>query len=413
MSEKQIKLLEWLKKLELYAQNENLPMRLADSIRDLQKQVVEENADWHQLCINADNLLQSIGEKIRKQQVSQEIVTDFDAAIPVEEVRKKISEALERGHNENNASISSALYGSNAPIKYCYQQIDEIVGNKETVHKICKGDYFLNLFNNVKQNYEQNITHTLNNFATSISNNCMRMIENIRSICKSISGYKLGVGEEKFYIKYNERKEGWDNQLRYNIANADLGAHVIMDFAQATLEKIRKITPKYEKKKKVYLALPCIVMLIGLLIVGAFSLVQSAKNDDSGNEITIKRGETEITVDVSGLSSSINGGVTSNIKIVIIIIAVYAVYAAAVLIIYHNKLLSDYGECLRRESELFEKENRLDCYVKFGKIVADYEKYYLDVVNEIFEGTTLDYYSAKQQNEYEQFCNELNSIQKM
>lgn len=412
MDYKQEKLLEWLKRLELYAQNENLPMRLVDSIRDLQKQVVAENADWHQLCINAENLLQSIGNKLKKQQTSQAIVTDCDVTIPIEEVRKKISEVLERGHHENAAAISNALYGSHAPIKECYRQINEIAGKRKTLRKIGNGNYFLKLFQKIKQSYEENIRRNFNDLATSVSNSCMRMMETIRSICKSINGYKLGFGEEEFYIKYSERKEGWDNQLRYNIANADLGAHVIMDFAQETLEKIRQITNKYKKEKNIRLAVP-LAILVCIVLVSVFLSTNKATEDRSERTET-----TAVTIEMldsvsNMVSNKTDNAVSRMLVIIFVLIAAYFVYAIIIVISFNTKRIAAQGECLRRESELFEKENRMDCHGEFEKIVDEYEQYYSDVLNEIFEKTTLNRYSEKQQNEYEQFCNELNSIQKM
>lgn len=428
MNDKQKRLLEWLKKLELFAQNENLPMRLIDSIRDLREQAAVENTDWYQLYINADNLFQSIGHKVQKQQTSQEITTDYEV-ISVDEVKKKISEILTRGRNENAASISDALYGSRVPIKECYRQINEIASNRRTLTKIGNGNYFLNLFQKIKQSYERNIRQIFNDFATSVSNNCMRMIENIRSICKGIDGYKLGFGEEEFYVKYNERKEGWDSQLRYNIENADLGSHVIMDFAQETLEKMRQTASKYKKKRNFQLGLSCLILLIGIVLVGGFSLANKymeGRNKQIETEAAqsvssnIVSDIESVMVTVSDLES-VKGSVTSkksNIKIlyaliVIVIIALCFIYTVVVMIFYHNKIISAFGECLQRESELFEKENRLDFHVEFEEIVSEYEQYYINAINGIFEGSTLEHYVAKKQSEYDQLRNEWDIIQRM
>lgn len=432
MNDKQKKILEWLKKLEQFVLNEKLPMRLIDSIREQQEQAATENPDFYKLYIDADNLLQSIGQKVQKE-TSQEITIDDDI-ITVDEVKKKITETVTRGHSENVASISNALYGSRAPIQECYRQINEIANNQKVLKKIGNGNYFFYLFQKIKQSYEKNISRNFNDFAESVCNNCNHMIENIRSICKSIDGYKLGFGEEEFYIKYNERKEGWDNQLRYNIVNADLGAHIIMDFAQEILERMQPIIQKFKKKRNFCIVLPFLILFIGIALVGGFSLankymeykntqtnIENAQtNNDSEDEIKIQSEKSTITIEVPDFSLDTSSQflmtkdtIKPILVAVIVILVLYVFYALALIIIYQNKITSACGEYLQKEFALFEKENRMDFYGEFEQIVTEYEQYYLDVLNEIFEGTTLDCYTAKKQSEYDRLCEEWNNIQRM
>ena len=260
------------------------------------------------------------------------------------------------------------------------------------------------------------------------------MIENIKSTCKSIDGYKMGFGEEEFYIKYTERKEGWDNQLRYNVVNADLGSHIIMDFAQETQKKMQPIIKKYKKKRNFCIVLPWLILFISIVLVSGFSLanrymeyrstqtnIENAQtNNNSGNEVQIQSEKNTITIDVPDISlnaSSQSLMTKETVKIVlaaiIIVLVLYLIYILVLIKMYHNKMISDCGECLQKEFALFEKENRMDFYGEFEQIVTEYEQHYLEVLNEIFEGTALKCYTAKEQSEYDQLYKEWSNIQRM
>lgn len=246
MNVKQTKLLEWFDKLERFAGKENLPLRLMDSIGDLKEQAAEENPDWYGLYENIEDLLHSIGLKVEKS--FPEDITANGEPVSTDEFRQKITEIMEQGHQENLSSINMAVHGNYAVAKECYRKMKEITSDKSALKKIGDGNYFLHFFENIKHNYEQNVTRGFNDFVESVSNNCTRMIERISSMSKSIDGYKLGLGAQEFYVKYSERKESWDSQLLHRVESAGLGSNVIMDFAQESLGKIQGIIQDYQKK---------------------------------------------------------------------------------------------------------------------------------------------------------------------
>lgn len=421
MNVKQTKLLEWFDKLEQFARNENLPLRLMDSISDLKEQAAGENPDWYGLYENIEDLLHSIGQKVQKD-LPEDIIANDDL-VSAEEVRQKISEVIERGHQENLASVNIAVHGNHAAVKECYRKMGEIAGDKTALKKIGDGNYFLQFFQNVKQNYEQNAGRGFRDFAESVSNNCTHTIEHIKSMCKSIDGYKLGLGEQEFYIKYNERKEGWDNQLLHSLESADLGSDNIMDFAKKTLEKIQEIIHSYQKKRNQYIFFPLLLVLLCAVLAGGFFLV--SRHIDSKNAQTAQANtETAPTNVTNNIVNTISepldkaseiarlGVIKTVLYIIAIVLAIYAAYIIFLFITFHRKSLSACGECLQKECALFEKENRLDIHSELEEILTEYEKHYSDVLNDIF-GSTMLGSIVQETSGYKRLLQEWNTIQRM
>lgn len=343
--------------------------------------------------------------------------------------KKKITEIIKRGHNENLVSISMVLQRIHAPIKECYRQMKEITTDEDALKKINDGNYFLHFFQEIKQNYEKNISNSLNDFSESIHNNCTHMIEKIKSILNSINGYKMGFGEEEFYIKYSERKEGWNKQLQYKIETADLGRTLIMDFAQDTLRKIQEITQNYKKKRKFHIVLPLLILLICALVAGGLKYMDfqnaqaSTETVETNSENNAQTNSDEFAPILQNVISNTTKGATDaasvllNKVIIVFVFAVllaYAVYIVLMIRIYHKKILSACGECLQKECALFEKENRLNMNIEneLEEILTEYEQHNLEALNEIFKGTTLDYVKTGY-TEYTELFEEWETIQRM
>lgn len=428
MNNKQMKMLEWLKKVKKFSQNEKFPMRLIDSINDLEEQLSKKNPDWFELYENTTSLLQSIENRVHKDSSTVIELSDYET-VSSDEVQKKITEIIKRGHNENLVSISMVLQRIHAPIKECYRQMKEITTDEDALKKINDGNYFLHFFQEIKQNYEKNISNSLNDFSESIHNNCTHMIEKIKSILNSINGYKMGFGEEEFYIKYSERKEGWNKQLQYKIETADLGRTLIMDFAQDTLRKIQEITQNYKKKRKFHIVLPLLILLICALVAGGLKYMDfqnaqaSTETVETNSENNAQTNSDEFAPILQNVISNTTKGATDaasvllNKVIIVFVFAVllaYAVYIVLMIRIYHKKILSACGECLQKECALFEKENRLNMNIEneLEEILTEYEQHNLEALNEIFKGTTLDYVKTGY-TEYTELFEEWETIQRM
>lgn len=428
MNNKQMKMLEWLKKVKKFSQNEKFPMRLIDSINDLEEQLSKKNPNWFELYENTTSLLQSIENRVHKDSSTVIELSDYET-VSSDEVQKKITEIIKRGHNENLVSISMVLQRIHAPIKECYRQMKEITTDEDALKKINDGNYFLHFFQEIKQNYEKNISNSLNDFSESIHNNCTHMIEKIKSILNSINGYKMGFGEEEFYIKYSERKEGWNKQLQYKIETADLGRTLIMDFAQDTLRKIQEITQNYKKKRKFHIVLPLLILLICALVAGGLKYMDfqnaqaSTETVETNSENNAQTNSDEFAPILQNVISNTTKGATDaasvllNKVIIVFVFAVllaYAVYIVLMIRIYHKKILSACGECLQKECALFEKENRLNMNIEneLEEILTEYEQHNLEALNEIFKGTTLDYVKTGY-TEYTELFEEWETIQRM
>lgn len=402
INERQSKAKIWIENLWHYAEEKNMPMRILDEVEECRERLSSVEIDWDAMDTTVGELLESIEEKeypvtTKKEQFKQEI-----SAADVEAQVKKMAQ---RCHADNITSLESMEEQKNIVIKKNCEQIMEISYTKAHLEELKNEDLYLQFFQNRKMVYEKDVSEMIRDMLQSISGNYNHMLNHMRSMFQSIGGYKNGMGNEKFYQEYEERRTGIDAKVRGEAESADIGGEDIISFGQKTGQTIKNIVNKLVWKRKILAWLPLIILLCifaGNAIIKqeqSKAVVESSANADEDNaeirEEVLKIGVKVLEKVTSKLIKSVINFVLSLllsigavlIFIILLVIVIYVFYLKALKAWCDQQICKSCGEFLKTELSQFTQNNifssKLDAVME--NAVNVYEQQYMIVLSNLFQ----------------------------
>ncbi len=413
--ERQRETAEWFDELERYAGEKKFPMRIMDELEECRGLALSGDAEWNEVSCRVEELLESIEEK-NTPVVMQE---KAENEISVEDIKMQLEKIARRCHAENSASVDSMGERKNTVIKKMYGQLSEISHTKSHLEELKNEELYLQFFSQCKTTYERDTMETIRELLQSISNNYGYMLNHMRSMFQSIGGYKKGIGNEKFYLEYEASKSGIDQRILGEAQTADVGGNDIISFGQKTKEVIKGMVKKLERKRKLLAWVPLIILLC-LLMVGV--VVRQGQNrqeterieeTNENNSAVIKDVAQELGKKVikeasPGIVKSIAGYIRTMLVslgaflalVLLVIVLLYIAYLKILKQWCNHQICKRCGEYLKTELSRFEQENEMALKLNTVMMNAadEYERRYMEVLNQLFAGT--DYEKQEQrQNE--------------
>lgn len=411
MNEKQMKALECLNRIEQYAKEQRLATRILDSIDECKNRITVEDPKWNEVNFEVENILKSIESKTSPVTV---YVDKDKNEISIQAIKEQISKMAGRCHAENEASIGMMEERKNSVLKKAYSEIQEISYTKAHFKELENEEFYLEFFKKAKGNYESNAFQMIRKMLEDISNNYNHMLEHMKSMFQSIGGYKSGIGNEKFYYEYTEKKEGLDKKIQSEAQSSEIGGSDIVSFGQRTKDAIKDIKKKLSRKTKLLMWAPVLLVLALLLILFSVKTISyinqnraviesevtkdnsEAENGSEEKESSKKLDFVQEIKDVKKYLADMNAEPRIPMKWILIIAAVivvfYAVYIISLKLWCNKQIRKRAGEYLKTETIQFEQDNTL--LHKLEEVIKnsaeEYEQQYLSVLNQIFLGTNYD-----------------------
>lgn len=425
MNEKQVKALECLNKIEQYAKEQRLATRILDSIDECKNRITVEDPKWNEVNFEVENILKSIESKTSPVTV---YVDKDKNEISIQAIKEQVSKMAGRCHAENEASIGMMEERKNAVLKKAYSEIQEISYTKAHLKELENEEFYLEFFKKAKINYESNAFQMIREMLEDISNNYNHMLEHMKSMFQSIGGYKSGIGNEKFYYEYTEKKEGLDKKIQSEAQSSEIGGSDIVSFGQRTKDTIKDIKKKLNRKTKVLMWAPVLLVLALLLILFSVKTISYINQNRAviESEVTKDNSETENDSEEKESSEELKSAlkkfekVTSKyfkdmdtepripmkwiLIIAAVIIVLYAVYIIILKLWCNEQIRKRTGEYLKTETIQFEQNNALlpGLEEAIKNSVEEYEQKYLFILNQIFSGANYDF-DCTENKEADQF----------
>lgn len=394
MDIKQKDMLAWLGELEKYARDKQLPIRILDGIEDCKNKTSAKSPDWQEISLRVEELLNSIGQK-----TAPAIVQDNNEnQISVQAIENQIQKMAQRCQTENRASVGNITERKNLVVKKVYEDLQEITHTKAHLEELKDQNAYLHFYEKQRMEYERATFSLLRELLHDVSGNYNYMVEHLRSIFQSIGGYKLGVGNEKFYNEFETQKEGLDNKLQNEVTSREVGGSAITDFAQKTEKRIKKTVSKFVRIRKFLAWVPVIVLLLALTT----SFV--VKQNNQQNTTEEKQEQSSWVSDLTSWASDFikekmdQGGSSSEtefsvlIFIVLIVIVLYFAYISILKSWCNRRICTVCGEYLQVELEAFRRSDSIMPMLNeaVNSSVMEYEQEYSMVLHQIFLGSEFD-----------------------
>lgn len=413
MNQKRRETIAWLKAIEQFSNEQNMPMRIMDNIKECIELVESKEPDWEMLNDNIEGILESIAGKTGGEMSEKVLSQKGDGSVSAGEVKAYVMQMIERGHDEDVRSVEGIAGQQENLIRECYRKICEISTVKAHLEEMDNRSTYCHFFETIKSQYEQDYVGLGKALIEDVGNNCANMMEHIRSMFQNVGGRKIGLGNKEFYVFYDEKKDGIDGKFLHEVESIDFHGEAIIDFSKKTSAQIDKIKNKNKRKKHFFAVLPILILLgIGLTGIITFSVRQRSDQvmtseteqpegeEDSVQEILALAQQFGEISDIVQTSKGIFGNLSSMIIMIEILVLILIAYAAYVIFLgkyFREKMLNKCEEYLKIECKQFEADNLLGDDGQLEKTVEEYEKEYIRMLQNVFSGSELDPLSEENQ----------------
>ncbi len=397
MSEKQIQALACLDELTAYASENRLPMRILDELEECKKQISSANVDWTAINRTMEGLFHSMEQKLAPQVIQKD---PQNSEVSTEMVKEQVEKMAGRCHADNATSIDSMAERKNTIIKMNCEQLMDIAKTKAHLEELKNEDLYLQFFQECKTRYENDSYGMFRDLLQSISENYNHMLNHMKSVFQSIGGYQNGIGNEKFYYEYEERRTGIDRRVQGEIQTADIGGNDIMSFGQKTKEKVKAIVKKLSRKRKLLAWLPFLILLaflalrtVGNIVMKLYAAKQTEANTENKDSF-INTAENLMEFGLNQATKKTQQTLSASliewiIIIVIILVMIYLLYLKLIKAWFNHQVCKQCGEYLRTELFQFEQTNELSSKLDAAMESAaeEYERQYMNVLDNLFRNS--------------------------
>ena len=394
MDKKQKDMLAWLAELEQYVRDNQLSMRILDGIEDCKNKSSAKSPDWQEISLRVADILNSI-----EQKTAPAVVQDNNQnQISVQAIETQIQKMAQRCQTENKASVGNITERKNLIVKKVYEDLQEIAHTEAHLEEMKDQNAYLHFYQNQRMEYERAAFSLIRELLHDVSGNYNYMVEHLRSMFQSMDGYKLGVGNEKFYNEFETQKEGLDNRLQNEMTTREVGGSTITDFAQKTEKKVKKIVSKFVKIRKLLAWVPVIVLL--LVLTTGFVVKQNNQQDTTEEMQEQSSWVSDLKSQIFDFAKEIvSQGVSSSgigigvfILISVIVVVLYFAYVNILKSWCNRRICTVCGEYLQTELEAFKRSDSIMPMLNeaVNSSVIEYEQEYLTILHQILFGSVFD-----------------------
>ncbi len=413
--ERQIKTIAWIKELEQYAKEQKLPMRILDELEECKQQASSNDVDWARINRTIEELMESIEGKLVPAEVQQDNAIE---EVSVEEVKMQVRKMAQRCHTENFSSVEGMAERKNTVIRKMYWQISEICHVRAHLEELKNEDLYLAFFEKCRLSFEKDVLEMVEELLQSIRNNYGYMLDHMRSMFQSIGGYRQDVGNEKFCLEYEARRNGIDQRVLGEAQTADMGGDDLISFGQRTKDTVKGIVAKLVRKRKLLAWVPLVVLICLFTATVVVRQEQSRQTLESAEQV--EENEDLLLKDMAGelgkkavksLSGKALESVISYIHLLLIGLGLWLIVVLLVIILLYlgylkilkkwcdHQICKRCGKYLQTELSQFQQNNsfflKSDTVMK--NAVEEYERQYIEVLNSLFADTGYADKSAQQE----------------
>ncbi len=262
MDERKQAILDWLEKLEQYARGNTLPVRIVDGIQYCKEKIADDSIEPDKLQTEIEGLLDSIRRKIEPEGGGN----TTDSSIAAQEVAKQLQKMAERCHTDNERAIQDISEHKNLVLSKCEEQLKDILCTDAHLEEMLHETRYIRFYEKAANDLEQELADMLSALMERMDENYTGMLKHMRSLFGSLRESGNGTIRERALYELDAKREGIRGKVLAEAGTWKTGRQELVSFAKRTWSKINKIVKATEIKRKLYAALP--VLLVLALLVG-------------------------------------------------------------------------------------------------------------------------------------------------
>lgn len=248
---------QWLDRLEELAIQNNIKLRLLDSIRDCKKALESEltEAEWRQNCTEIGELLYQIEKQLNPRREQSELESD---------IAQRVSEFLKRCGNANEMAQNEYCGGSTFYIQAAENSMQEMTNVKANFDEVTNQERLQGVFRQIGQKYKQQIDEQQERYAKAVDQNYQDAFDRMKGLL-SATGYDRGA-KSKFFNAYYANQDTMTGAAQEYVRSREKGESSIVKVAEELRTPLTELLLKLKKKRLLLKWLPAIILVCCLLI---------------------------------------------------------------------------------------------------------------------------------------------------
>lgn len=389
MDEKKQELLQWLNKLEKYAEEINLSSRILDRIKECKANLHKEEIEIDKIQCEIEEVFKSIEKKALPESANSD---KKEKGVTLQEIREQIKKIVQRCHDDNEEVIDGTTDHKNTVLKKCDEQMKKIVQADKYMEELKQEALYVQFYEEIADEYKKGSISVISEMLGDMEQNYTHMIGHMKGMLQNTDSFKTGKINEKAFYELDVKREAVGEKLQAELEENNTGKNIILSFAKRTVSEIKKIVDSAELKKKVLAILPMVAAAIIFLInTLTKSLGSSAETETANNEFIAFLGEAVEIIKV--LKKLFGSGGTSVMSIVakvapfIIVAVIYIIYLIVLKKKCNDEISKKSAAYLQTELIEFEQNGllRQDLNNLIRNTAEEYEHQHAELFNHIFD----------------------------
>ena len=378
---------------------------ILESIEQCKKRIKAENADWNDINLAVEKLLEDISRRVMPE---NEANAGGRKEVSVQVFKAQMQKVTEKCRAENEAAEKFMIEYGTAAVKKVYGSMQKISAARTYLAEMKNENLYLDFFLNIEKEYDRTAVLLIQGLFGDIAKNYMQILDEMQTVLQSINEYLPDKESSKIYREYKEEKNSLDKEMLNKAEKLEFGGSEIALFGQRTKGAVKSITKKWQRKKKVLTFLPVFLLICSILFEAIIAQEQIREMIESVamNDFMVKFGDminSKIPWDAAGdflysIVAFIFMLFTNLKSIMIVAVVLIVVFFIAYLKFLRywcdNQICRQCEEYLKIELAQFDNQNTL--MLKMEKTVqsavGEYEQENHTVLEHIF--SEIEYGSA-------------------
>ncbi len=426
MDERKQKMLRWLDELGQYADENGLSSRIMDGIEACKADLKSGNVEMEKLQLEAEQLLDSIRKK-----AMPELVRDKDAEgrVTFQNVERQIKKMAQRCHDENESSIQDMAERNHLAVKKCEAQLKEILRTDAHLEELKHGAKYIQFYEKAAFWFQKEVSYLASEVFEAMNQNYTRMLDHMRSMFRGLRDSGNETLQEKTLYEMDIKREEIGRKLQADVESWEPGRQEIISFAERTGTQISQIVNAAERKRKLYVMLPVLVVLVflfGNIISGAVAAASDAEaayaqaqeadtGTQLGEQLVNRLPDILELMDAGGTASGLiyvlEVIIAVAILVILVVVLLYVMYIKLVRRWCDRSIAKKSAEYLQKEFAGFEQSNVLGLALEenIKTAIEEFEQRHLQLFNDTFAvwGSTQE---DQKKNRLDELVRKWNSI---
>lgn len=267
-STKQDQVIEFLKSLELFGTEKQFPLRVLDSIRELEADVekVSDEFALEQVLLQVAPLLKHMGKKYPDLAKTEIIPTEgMVDTISLEEVAERVKEIIYNCISENQQKARIYAAEQSPAVLELERKLKEIQDTKGHYEDIKNAGRFQGFCRQAETGYNARVSRSLSSFTDVVWQNCDAAIGRIKSILSKLKDKRVHVSERELWNVFGNKTDLVKKRIQSTAAKVANQQDAVNRWAVSLMPKLNQSRKELFWKRFISIAGP-LAVVIGIVL---------------------------------------------------------------------------------------------------------------------------------------------------